>query len=70
MENNNISTSQVRRVCKMNNNNDKHASKSNTARTLQDEIFIPFENVDPDAFINILEDNTVHHVIDDDDDHE
>ena len=68
MEINNISTSQVRRVYKMNNNNNKHASKSNAARLLKDQHFIPFENVDPGAFINVLEKDTVHHIIDDDDD--
>ena len=34
------------------NNNDKHITPSNIARTLQDDNFIPFENIDHDAFIN------------------
>ena len=31
---------------------------------------MPFENVDPDAFINVLEEDAVYHIIDDDDDHD
>ena len=70
MESNNISTSQIRRVCKMNNNSNEHTSKSNTACLLQDQNFTPFDNTDPDAFINVLEEDAVYHIIDDDDGHE
>ena len=48
----------------MNNNNNRHNSKSNTIRTLQDDNFIRFENVDPDAFVNVLEDDVVCQIID------
>ena len=70
MENNDISASQVRRVCKMDNNNNKCDSKSSISRMLQDDYFIPFEKTDPNAFINVLEEGTTYHVIDDDDDNE
>ena len=65
MENNNISTSQGYWFYKMNNRNNRCNSKSSTIRTLQDEIFIPFENIGADAFINVLEDDVVYHMIDD-----
>ena len=51
----------------MNNNNNRCNSKSITIRTLQDDNFIPFYNVDPDTFINALEDEIVDHIIDDHD---
>ena len=65
MENNNISTSQGIRVYEINNNDNHCDSKSNTINPLQDENFIPFHNVDPDAFIIALKDDIVCHVIDD-----
>ena len=70
MKSNNISTSRARRVCNMNNDDNEHASKSNFDRLLQDQNFIPFENVGSDAFINVLEKDTVCHIIDGDEDHD
>ena len=52
----------------MNTNNNKYDSKSNIAHTLQDNDFIPIENTDPDAFINVLEDKHICRIVDDDDD--
>ena len=70
MENNNISTTQVCRVHKMSINNNKRNSKSIITLTLQDDNFMSFETIDTDAFINILEDNTIFHIFDDDHGHE
>ena len=69
MESNNIITSQVRRVYRTRNNNNKSRSKSKITRTSQYENFKPFENVNPDAIINVLEDDAIYHVVDDDDTH-
>ena len=67
VEKNNIITSQGRRFYDMNNNNNRCNSEHNAIKNLQDENFIPFENVDRDVSINALEDDIVCHVIDDHD---
>ena len=67
MENNNISNSQGHQFYKMSDNNTCHNSKSDIIRNLEDGNFIPFENIDPYTFINVLEDDVVYRVIDDHD---
>ena len=60
----------MRRLHKINNNNNRCNSTSNTIRTLQDDNFISLENIDPDTFINALQEDIVYHLIDDHDSRE
>jgi len=50
MENNNLTPSDNWRGIR---NNTNYTQRSNVIRTLIDENFIPYDNVDPDMFINV-----------------
>ena len=48
----------------MSNNCDTYNNKSNIAKTLQEDNFIPFEKIDPDALIDALEEDITYHITD------
>ena len=62
MEKNNISPSQVHKYHRMSNT---HQNKSNIARSLADDNFIPYDNVDPEAFINVIQEDQDYVLLDD-----
>ena len=53
----------LRKCYRLSNNRAAYDSKLNIAKTLQSENFIPCENVDPDAFINVLDEDITCHAI-------
>ena len=67
MEKNNFSPNQLGKSYHLSNNYKNYTSKSNIAKTLQEENFIPFDNIDPDSFINLLDEDTPYHIIDSED---
>jgi len=67
MERNNISPSQLRQFHKSNNT---YTRRSNIANTLQDENFIPYDQIDPDAFLNITDDIESMHITSDNEHHD
>ena len=66
MEKNNFTPTHLRKFYRQTNNYNKYATKSNVARTLQEENFIPYDNVDPDAFINVLDEDATYQLLDTD----
>lgn len=61
IECNSISPSQL---CTFQRSHSNYSSRSNAARSLVDENFAPYDNIDPDAFINALQDDKEHFVSD------
>ena len=64
MEKHNVSPNNLRQHCRLSNNQSACDTKSNIAKTLQAENFTPFDNIDPDDFINALEDDSLCDVAD------
>lgn len=62
MEKNDISPSQVQKCHRLSNT---YQNKSNVARSLVDDNFMPYDNVDPDAFINVVQEDHNHVLLDD-----
>ena len=60
MERNKTLPYQLRKHYKSQNN---YTNRSNVASTLQDENFIPYDNVDPDIFLSIAEDIEVTYIV-------
>ena len=50
----------MRKLCCPSNNYNSYNSKSNVAKTFEEEIFIPYENIDLDAFINVLDEDVTY----------
>ena len=67
MERNKHTPNYLRKYYRLSNNRAAYDSKSNIAKTLKLENFIPFDNVGPDAFINVLDEDIAYHVVTSDD---